>query len=213
LKRVIKVDRRIVLLPGGLAFVIALSFIATTAQAGLAITQGHQIGIKGQIYGQGSNEKTGDDQLEKESFSEKDLGAACLGNEKLEKGQAVIITLFDACSDPNDNEIQIVRTDPFAVLETIGDIDFDDDLIIATEKKGVVTTLTVPAEVDVECAEGDIVFSAGAIATARVDELGCVQTVKVQNATGDGMIFGESVLIDKAKIDAKKPNPSFVIVP
>jgi hypothetical protein len=193
-----------------MAFAISMTLVAASAQAGLTIIQGHPFAIKGQVYAQGENEKTGDASLEKESFKEKDLGAACLEEEKLEKGQSVIITLFDACNDPNDNEIQIIRTEPFAVLDVIGELDFDGEMAIGTEKKGELTTLTVPVEADIECLEGDVRFNAAAIATVRVDEVGCVETVKAQNATGEGEIFGEPVLIDKAKIDAKKKKASLV---
>lgn len=202
--------RALVVLWAAVAFCFAISLAATSAQAGLANIQAHPLKLNGQVLAQGENSRTGDAKLEKASFNEKDIGALCLGQERLDRDQFVIVTLNDACNDPNNNTIQVVQRDPFQVLASIGSINFDLSFAIATERRGSVT-LAVPAIMALACGEGTVQIDAGAVATVTVDsETSCVQTVKAQNAAGVGSILGESIIVNKTRVDAKKPAASLV---
>jgi len=192
-----------------ICFSLAALFFAGAASAGVALMQDHPFKVGGTIYSQGISDKNGDAILEKDKFNEKQLGANCIGQEKLGKGEQVILHINDACGpDVNDNEIQVVSTDPgFAVLATIGTVDFDLDSAIDAEKKGVLSTVTLPATVQLAC-NGlvDVAVEASAVATVKLDKEGfCISTLKLKNATGTGIVDGIDVILDKIKADAKKP--------
>lgn len=183
-----------------------LLFIAGTAHAGV-VAQIHSFKVGGTIFVQEVSEKTGDDILDKEKFSEKDLGANCLMQEKLDKGQYPVLVLNDACGDINDNEIQILsQTPPFETV--IGQIDFDDDNLIVNQKKGVDDTLTMPATIELACLGSFVVdVEASAIATIKLGkETGCFESMKLKNGSGTGDIDLVDVILDGIKADAKKPS-------
>jgi hypothetical protein len=185
----------------------ALLLVAGTANAGITVVQAHPFKVGGAIYSQGVSEKTGDDILEKDKFNEKLLGANCAFLDKLDKTQRVILVLNEACGgDINNNSIQVVETDPFFVLATIGAVDFDDGSAIFVQKKGVDRSVAVPATVQLACSGTiDVDVEASAIATIKFDKEGnCVQTVKMKNGSGTGTVDGIDVILDKIKADAKK---------
>lgn len=188
------------------AFISVLFFVAGTAHAGVS-AQIHSFKVGGTVFAQEVSEKTGDDILEKEKFSEKDLGATCLMQEKLDKGQYPVLVMDDPCGDISDNELRIIsQTAPF--MTVIGQIDFDVDKQIVNQKKGVDDTLTLPATVELACAGTiDVDVEASAIATIKLNkETGCFESMKLQNGSGDGDIDGIAVLLDGIKADAKKPS-------
>ena len=187
-------------------YVFALLFVAGTAHAGVS-AQIHSFKVGGTVFTQEVSEKTGDDILDKDKFSEKDLGANCLMQEKLEKGQFPVLVMNDPCVNLNDNEIQIIsQTNPF--VTAIGQIDFDDNRLIVSQKKGVDDTLTMPATVELACfGTVDVDVDASAIATIKLNkETGCFESMKLQNGSGDGDIDDIDVLLDGIKADAKKPS-------
>ena len=191
----------------------ALLLVAGTANAGVAVVQAHPFKVSGTAYAQDVSDKTGDDILGKDKFNEKELGASCIFQDKLEKGQHVVLILNEACGgDLNNNSIQVVRTNPFAVLATIGAVDFDEGSAILAQKKGVDRSVTVPATVDLACAgNNDVDVEASAIATIKFEKEGiCVQTVKLKNGSGTGSVDGTDVILDKVKSDAKKPVASIL---
>ena len=205
--------RAISILGGVLAFGFSMTLMATTAQAGeISVVQGHPLALKGQVYGQGQNDRTGDLGRENEGFKASDLGAVCRGQDKLDKGQQLIVTLFNACSDPDDNAVQIVQTNPFSVLETIGSIDFGEEAAIVTEKRGDLRELLLPAELTIACGEGAVSLNINALAIVKFDSDGCVETVKAQRGTGGGEIDEEEVLVDRAQLEAKKKKASLLLV-
>jgi len=183
-----------------------LLFIAGTAHAGV-MSQIHSFKVGGTIFVQEVSEKTGDDILDKEKFSEKDLGANCLLQEKLDKGQYPVLVLNDACGDINDNEIQILSQTP-PLVTVLGQIDFDVDNLIVNQKKSVDDTLTLPATVELACLGGvDIDVEASAIATIKLGkETGCFESMKLKNGSGTGTIDATDVIVDGLKADAKKPS-------
>lgn len=183
-----------------------LLFVAGTAHAGVS-TQIHSFKVGGTVFAQDVSEKTGDDILDKEKFSEKDLGATCLMQEKLEKGQFPVLVLNNPCGDINDNEIQIISQTPFSTT-TVGRIDFDVDRLIVNQKKGVDDTLTLPATVELACLGAvEVDVEASAIATIKLNqETRCFESMKLKNGSGDGDIDGIDVLLDGIKADAKKPS-------
>jgi len=175
------------------------------------VSQVHSFKVGGTIFVQEVSEKTGDDILDKEKFSEKDLGANCLSQEKLEKGQSPVLVLNDACGDINDNEIQILsQTPPFTTV--IGQVDFDVNDLIVNQKKGVDDTLTLPATVKLACLGSvvvvvDVDVEASAIATIKLGkETGCFESMKLKNGSGTGSIDLTDVIVDGLKADAKKPS-------
>ncbi len=189
-----------------------LLLVAGTAHAGVsAVTQIHSFKVSGTIFTQDVSEKTGDDILDKDKFSEKLLGANCLDQEKLEKGQFPVIVFFDACGiDPdhlNDNEIQIITKEPPSAI-AIGEIDFDVASQIIHQKKGVDSTRTMPATVELSClGTVSVDVEASAIATVKLDSDGaCVESVKLKSGSGTGIIDGVNVILDRVKMDAKKPS-------
>lgn len=197
--------------PAILAIAIALSLLASGAKAGPIVTQGHSFKLATTLLSQDQNVSTGDAIVVKEKLSEKDLGANCLGRESLEKDQAVIVTLADACNDLNDNSIDVITTSPFALEDSIGSLTFDLALAIRTEKKGALTTLTVPVTAELVCGGTvDVDVAASAVATVKVDTEGCVQSLQVQNAVGTGTVDFENVILDKTKVAAGKKKTSFV---
>lgn len=184
-----------------------LLFIAGTAHAGVIVSQIHSFKVGGTIFAQAVSEKTGDEILDKDKFSEKVLGANCLLQEKLEKGQFPVLVLNDACGDINDNDIQILsQTFPFAT--TIGQIDFDVDNQIVSQKNGVDDTLTMPATIELAClGDVDVDVEASAIATIKLGkETGCFESMKLKNGSGTGTIDGTDVIVDGLKAAAKKPS-------
>jgi len=190
--------------------VLALFFVAGAAHAGIPrVAQTHPFKVSGTIFSQGVSEKTGDDILEKEKFSEKDFAANCLLQEKLRKDQSVVLLFNDACEDINDNEIQVVSTEP-ASTTTVGEMHFDVDRQIVSEKNGTDIALTVPAVVELDCigtANVDII--AFATATIKLSNQGLcvgVESMKIKNGSGDGSIDGVDVIADGVKADAKKPS-------
>jgi len=187
----------------------ALLFAAGVAQAGVVtpVTQLHAFKVGGTIFAQGINERTGDDVLEKDKFKEKDLGANCLLQEKLDRGQSIVLVLNDACGDINDNEIDIITEEPPSRLE-IGQLDFDVDLAIVSQKRGVDDTLTMPATVELACLGSvDVDVEASAVATIKLGrDTGCFESMKIKNASGTGTVDGIDVILDGIKADAKKPS-------
>lgn len=189
------------------AFVLLL--VAGTAHAGVIGTI-HSFKVSGTIFTQDVSDKTGDDILDKDKFSEKLLGANCLDQEKLEKGQFPVIIFFDPCGiDPdhlNDNEIQIITVGGGSTA--IGKIDFDVASQIVNQKKGVDNTRTMPVTVELNCLGTVVVdVEASAIATVKLDSEGvCVESVKLKSGAGTGIIDGVNVIVDRVKMDAKKPS-------
>ena len=188
---------------------LILLLVAGTAHAGVPrVSQIHPFKVSGSIFVQGVNEKTGDDILEKEKFTEKSFGASCLMQEKLEKSQAVVLMFNDACEDINDNEIQVITTEPPSTT-TIGEMHFTVDSQIVTERKGVNHTLTVPALVELDCigaANVDVI--ANATATIKLINEGLclgVGSIKLKNGSGGGVIDDVDVILDGVKANAKKP--------
>jgi hypothetical protein len=188
------------------AFISVLFFVAGTAHAGVS-AQIHSFKVGGTIFAQGVSDKTGDDILDKDKFSEKDLGAICLMQEKLEKGQFPVLVINDPCGNINNNEIQIITEAPPSKI-TVGQIDFDDNRAIVSQKKGVDDTVTMLATVFLACLGAiDVDVEASAIATIKLNkETGCFESMKFQNGSGDGDIDGLDVLLDGIKADAKKPS-------
>jgi len=189
-------------------FSFALLFIAGTANAGVVVKQAHPFKVGGTIFSQGVNEKNNDDILEKDRFNEKDIGANCTFQDKLAKDEFVILVLNNACfgGDLNDNEIQIVNTDPFFVIATIGEIDFDQLDLIVAQKNSVDKTLTVPATVELDC-DGALVIDveASAIATIKLNKEGtCVDSLSMKSASGTGDVDGTAVILDGIKVSASK---------
>ena len=189
--------------------IFVLLFVAGAAHAGIPrISQTHPFKVSGTIFIQGVNEKTGDDILDMEKFSEKDFAANCLMQEKLEKGQAVVLVLNDACEDLNDNELQVIIQEPPFSVE-IGQIHFDDERQILSEKNGVDNTLTMSAAVELDCIGTDIVdVLATAIATIKLSDEGLcrsVESIKLKNASGTGLVDDIDVILDGVKAAAKKP--------
>jgi hypothetical protein len=187
------------------AFVF-LFFVAGTAHAGVPAQQIHSFKVGGTIFAQGVSDKTGDDILDKDKFSEKDLGANCLTQEKLEKGQFPVLVINDPCGDINNNEIQIISQTPPSTMP-VGQVDFDVDRLIVNQKRSVDDTLTLPATVELACLGAvDVDVEASAIATIKLNkETGCFESMKLKNGSGDGIIDGTDVLLDRIKADAKKP--------
>jgi len=192
------------------ALVFVLLFVAGTAHAGIPrVSQIHPFKVSGTVFVQGVNERTGDDILIKEKFTEKSFGANCLMQEKLEKGQVVVLLFNDACEDINDNEIQIITAEPPSTT-TIGEMHFRVDYQIVTERKRVGHTLTVPAVVELDCigtANVDVI--ADATATIKLGNQGLclgVESMKLKNGSGLGSIDDVDVIVDGVKANAKKPS-------
>jgi hypothetical protein len=187
---------------------LASLFVAATANAGV-LAQTHPFKVGGTIFSQGVSDKTGDAILDKDKFNEKQLGANCIDQEKLGKGEQVVLVINDPCGpNVNDNVIQVVGTVPdFEVLATIGTVDFDLDRAIDAEKNGVTKTVTLPATIELACAGMiDVDVEASAVATVKLDKEGfCFSTLKMKNAAGTGTVDGIDVILDKLKAGAKKP--------
>lgn len=192
-----------------LAFV--LLFVAGAAHAGIPrVAQTHPFKVSGSIFSQEVSEKTGDDILGKDKFNEKDFAANCLMQENLRKDQSVVLLFNDTCEDINDNELQVISTEPPATM-TVGQVHFDDDDPIVTEKNGTAITRTLRAEVELDCnGTASIDVLAGATATIKLGNIDglCtgVESMKLKNASGYGVIDGVDVLLDGVKADAKKPS-------
>ncbi len=200
------------------ALSFCLTLAAGSAHAGVAIQQGHKFFVSGKAQFQDMNNK-GDDVVGSQSLNEKDVGAACTDQEKLQKGQFVILTLNNACgpgADPDNNSIQVVNTDPFTVLATIGNVDFDLAFALAEEKKGTLKSVTVPASVTLSCVSGliNLATTLGGVFEVKYDKDGnCIESAKAKTLSGDGTLDGEAVVFDGAKGSAGKPEASLVVMP
>lgn len=187
-------------------FAFALPFVAETTHADfVGVPQIRSFKVSGIIFAQDASEKTGNDVLGKNKFNEKLLGANCVDQEKLAKGQIPVIILFDPCSgDLDENQIAIFTREPLTSM-TIGKIDFDVASQIANQKKGVDRTLTMPATVQLICLGAvSVDVEASAIATVKLDSEGvCVESVRLKNGSGTGIIDGINVILDGFKMDVK----------
>ena len=131
--------------------------------------------------------------------------------ENLRKDQSVVLLLNDTCEDINDNEIQVISTEPPATM-TIGEIHFHDYSQIVTEKSDTAITRTLLAEVELDC-NGTASVDVLALATATI-KLSAIEglcnsgfeSMKLKNASGEGLIDDVWVILDGVKADARKPS-------
>jgi len=193
-----------------LPFLLLLLFVTGAAHAGFpTLVQTHAFKLSGTVLTQGVSAKTGDDILDREKISEKSFGANCVQQEKLRKDQSVVLLLNDACGDINNNEIQVVSTEPPSTTR-IGDIYFELDNQIVNEKNGKADTRTVPVVVDMDC-NGTVAIDviASAIATIKLGNQGlclAVQSMKLKNASGYGSVADVDVIVDRVTASASKPS-------
>jgi len=96
-------------------FSFALLFIAGTANAGVVVKQAHPFKVGGTIFSQGVNENNNDDILEKDRFKEKDIGANCTFQDKLAKGEFVILVLNDACVELDCDGALVIDVEASAI--------------------------------------------------------------------------------------------------
>jgi len=195
---------------------------SASAQAGGALVNFYPFDIKGTLLVQDVNKK-GEDVVTKQKFKATDIGAVCLGVEKLGKTQKVFLR-YECTLGENgtEGEIWVVNTDPVALLEMIGTVDMDLNDAINTTKKGVITSITANGTVDIACDEGgdSIDLQSDGLFVIKVDDLAgnlCPVSFSTGSLVGDGIVDlvgvgpGPDVLLDKTSASAKKPAAGFIL--
>jgi len=206
-------------LSGGVIALLAgfvLSIGALGAHAGPPLLHYHEFDLKGKVLFQ--DMKNLDLKTGKDSFNARDIGAACLGVEQLEKSQKVILCVQRVEGEVGgaEAEIWVVYTDPIQFQQMIGTVDLDlENAIGATKQDGEeLKTITALGEVDIDCdyldasVEGVFEVKYGDVAGQH-----CPTTLSGKNLTGDANDDIGIVILNGVQASAKKPNASLVPLP
>lgn len=95
---------------------------------------------------------SGDDRFDRVNANTNQLFEACVGHPPT---RTQGIYLFIDCSDPDNNQIAAVETQPLTLLSSVGSIDFDNNpnlFVRSTSNHGtVLKSASVPAEITLDC--------------------------------------------------------------
>jgi hypothetical protein len=195
---------------------LGLALLLLAAGANAQPAQRHPLKLSGTALQQDVSLKTGLGVVSRGKFTEKFIGAFCLGLLSPVSDHAVVLMFEDPCGDPNQNEMQVVNKKPFLVLETIGSVTFDWGFELQNYKKDVLSSSVVPMTIHFDCTSDiiDMDVEVDVIGTIGMDSSGeCVETIKAQNGSGTGIINEDPTIFDRTKFDAKKPDASLALLP
>ena len=154
----------------GIAVISVSLAIPLTAAAGGGPITAHQLSIKLKTVRQDPNATKGNERPDGGSASQKDVFESCVGSSPT-KTQGVY--LFLDCSNPTNNLIAAIDTDPlFDTAVPIGSLDIDTGNGVVTTKNGIMTKVVVPVVVNVSCNTDTTHLEAPGIMTLKFSALG-----------------------------------------
>jgi hypothetical protein len=149
---------------------VSLAMPLMAAAGGGGPITAHQLSIKIKAVSQDPNASKGNDRPASRSASQKDVFESCVGSAPT-KTQGVY--LFLDCSNPTNNTIAAIDTDPlFDTAVVVGSLEIDTAHGVVTMKNGIMTKVVVPVIVHMSCNTDTTHVQAPGIMTMKFTALG-----------------------------------------
>jgi hypothetical protein len=107
------------------------------------------------------------------------------------------VYLFLDCADLSVNQIAAVDTNPLALIENLGSVNFDFGNEVLKTKNQVLKSMSVPAEINIDC--GEVELSAFAILDINFKDLegeACPNNAQGK-MIGTGTVLDEDFIVDQ----------------